>query len=198
MGIPTPSPTPSAILSLLLRPGLSTTLTSCGFEGVEDAAAVEAGSFIIEVENLVRLDVDLEGGVEVEVGLGIVVEGSVAVVLITGVVLMIILVTEGMLEDAGVPVIVLVTGGMFEDVIGAVKAINSGLKTPIRDPVLRQFVSVRSQTVPDKPAPQRVLVHIATAFKKAMLEHIQSFDTFGVVMVLSGQPDAMASCNKHC
>lgn len=89
MGIPTPSPTPSAIFSLLLRCGLSTTLTSCGFEGVDDGAAVEADSLIIEVENP-----------EVEVGLGIVVEGSIAVVLVTGQVLVTIFVTGGMLDDA--------------------------------------------------------------------------------------------------
>lgn len=91
MGIPTPSPTPRAIFSLLLSCGLSTTLTSCGFEGVDDGAAVEGKSFVIEVENPVSLDV--EEGVEVEVGLGIVVEGSIAVVLVTGLVLVIIIVT---------------------------------------------------------------------------------------------------------
>lgn len=197
VGIPTPSPTPSAIFSLLLRLGLSTTLTSCGFEDVEDGAAVEAESFIIEVKNFVRLDVDVEEGVEDEVGLGIVVEGSTAVVLVTGLVLVIILVTGGILEAAGVLVIILVEEGTFESVVGAVKAINSGLRIPIPDPVLRQFASTMSQTGPEKPDPQRVLVHIATAFKKVMLEHKQAFDTAGVVVVVSGQPDAMASANKH-
>lgn len=176
-----PSPIPIAILSLLLRPGPSTTLTSSGFEGVEDGAAAEAESFIIEVENVVGRGVDVEEGVEVEVGLGIVVEGSIAVVIVTGLVL----------------VIILVTGGMLEVVIGAVKAINSGLKIPIPDPVLRQFASRVSQTGPGKVDPQRVLVHIATAFKKVTLEHKQAFDITGVVMVVSGQPDAMASANKH-
>lgn len=188
MGIPTPSPTPIAILSLLLRPGPSTTLTSSGFEGVEDGPAAEAESFIIEVENFVGLGVDVEEGVEVEVGLGIVVEGSIAVVPVTGLVLVIILVTL---------VIIFVERGMLEGVIGAVKAINSGLKIPIPDPVLRQFASRVSQTGPEKADPQRVLVHIATAFKKVTLEHKQAFDTTGVVMVVSGQPDALASANKH-
>lgn len=77
-------------------------LTSSGFEGVEDGAAVESESFGVEVKNFVRLDldVDAEEGVEAEVRLGIVVEGSIAVVLVTGLVLVIILVTGGMLEDA--------------------------------------------------------------------------------------------------
>lgn len=181
MGIPTPSPIPIAILSLLLRPGPSTTLTSSGFEGMEDVAAAEADSFIIEVEDFVGLSVDVEGGVEVEVDLGIVVLGSITVVLVTGLVL----------------VVVLVTGGMLEVVIGTVKAINSGLKIPIPDPVLRQFASRVSQTGPRKAEPQRVLVHIATAFKKVTLEHKQAFDITGVVVVASGQPDVMASANKH-
>lgn len=176
-----PSPIPIAILSLLLRPGPSTTLTSSGFEGVEDGAAAEAEAFIIEVENVVGLGVDVEEGVEVEVGLGIVVEGCIAVFIVTGLVLVIILVTEGMLEV----------------VIGAVKATNSGLKIPIPESVLRQFASRVSQTGPGKADPQRVLVHIATAFKKVTLEHKQAFDITGVVMVVSGQRDAMASANKH-
>lgn len=86
---------------------------------------------------------------------------------------------------------------MFEVVIGAVKAMNSGLKTTIEDPVLRQFTSATSQTIPEKPEPQRVLVHIATALKKAMLEHRQAFDAAGVAKVVSGQLDATASANKH-
>lgn len=176
-----PSPIPIAILSLLLRPWPSTTLTSSGFEGVEDGAAAEAEAFIIEVENVVGLSVDVEEGVEVEVGLGIVVEGFIAVVIVTGLVLVFILVTEGMLEV----------------VIGAVKATNSGLEIPIPESVLRQFASRVSQTGPGKAEPQRVLVHIATAFKKVPLEHKQAFDITGVVMVVSGQPDAMASANKH-
>lgn len=94
-------------------------------------------------------------------------------------------------------VIILVEGEMVESVVCAVKAINSGLEIPIPDPVLRQFTSPVSQTNPVKPDPQRVLVHIATALKKVMLEHKQAFDTAAVVMVVSGQPDAMASANKH-
>lgn len=113
---------------------------------MDDGAAVEVKSFIIEVENPVSLDV--EEGVEVEVGLGIVVEGSIAVVLVTGLVLVIILVTGGMLEEARELVIILVEGGMFEVVIGAVKAINSGLETTILDPVSRQFALAVSQTSP--------------------------------------------------
>lgn len=136
-----PSPIPIAILSLLLRPGPSTTLTSSGFEGVEDGAAAEAEAFIIEIENVVGL--------------------------------------------------------MLEVVIGAVKATKSGLKIPIPESVLRQFASRVSQTGPRKADPQRVLVHIATAFKKVTLEHKQAFDITRVVMVMSGQPDAMASANKH-
>lgn len=58
-------------------------LTSSGFEGVDDGAAVGGKSFIVEVENPVSLDV--EERVEVEVGLGIV--------------LVVILVTGGMLEE---------------------------------------------------------------------------------------------------
>lgn len=191
-GIPTPSPTPRAILSLLLRCGLSTTLTSCGFEGVDDGAAVEAKSFFVEAENPVSLDV--EEGVDVEVDLGIVVEGSIAVVLVTGLVLVIILVTGVMLEEARVLVIILVEGEMFE---GAVKAIKSGLETTILDPVSRQFALAVSQTSPGKAEPQLVSVHIATAFKKVTLEHRQAFDAARVVIVGSGQPDAAASANKQ-
>lgn len=194
-GIPTPSPTPRAIFSLLLRRGLSTTLTSCGFEGVDDGAAVEAKSFFVEVENPVSLDV--EEGVDVEVDLGIVVEGSIAVVLVTGLVLVIILVTGVMLEEARVLVLILVEGEMFEGVIGAVKAIKSGLETTILDPVSRQFALAVSQTSPGKAEPQLVSVHIATAFKKVTLEHRQAFDAARVVIVGSGQPDAAASANKH-
>lgn len=182
-GIPTPSPTPRAIFSLLLRCGLSTTLTSCGFEGVDDGAAVEAKSFFVEVENPVSLDV--EEGVDI------------AVVLVTGLVLVIILVTGVMLEETRVLVIILVEGEMFEGVIGAVKAIKSGLETTILDPVSRQFALAVSQTSPGKAEPQLVLVHIATAFKKVTLEHRQAFDAARVVIVGSGQPDAAASSNKH-
>lgn len=82
-------------------------MTSSGFEGVDDdGAADEAESFIIEVENPVRLDVNVEEGVEVEIGLGIVVEGAIAVVVVTGLVLVIIRVTGGMLEEARVLVII--------------------------------------------------------------------------------------------
>lgn len=167
-GIPTPSPTPRAIFSLLLRCGLSTTLTSCGFEGVDDGAAVEAKSFFVEAD-----------------------------VLVTGLVLVIILVTGVMLEEARVLVIIFVEGEMFEGVIGAVKAIKSGLETTILDPVSRQFALAVSQTSPGKAEPQLVLVHIATAFKKVTLEHRQAFDAARVVIVGSGQPDAAASANKH-
>lgn len=153
---------------------------------MDDGAAVG-----IEVENPISLDVD--GGVEV----GIVVEGSIAVVLVTGLVLVIILVTIGVLEEARVLVIILVEGRVFEGVIGAVKAINSGLETTILDPVPRQFALAVSQTSPGKAEPQLVLVHIATPFKKVMLEHRQAFDTARVGIVGSGQPDAAASANKH-
>lgn len=162
---------------------------------MEDGVAVKAKSFIIEVENPVSLDV--EEGVEVEVGLGIVVEGSIAVVLVTGLVLVIILVTGGMLEEARVLVVILVERGLFEGVIGAVKAINSGLETTILDPVSRQFALAVSQTSPGKAEPHLVLVHIATAFKKVTLEHRQAFDAARVAIVWSGQPDAAASANKH-
>lgn len=178
---------------------------------MDDGAAAEAESFIIEIENPVRLDVDIEEGVKIEVGLGIVVEG--AVVPATGLVLVIILGTGGMLViswvlviilgtgemlvGAWVLVIILVEGEMFEGVTGAAKAINSGLKTTIQDPVLRQFESAVSQTSPGKAEPQRVLTHIATAFQKAMLEHRQAFDAARVVIVVSGQPDTVASANKH-
>lgn len=220
MGIPTPSPTPRAIFSLLLSCGLSTMLTSCGFEGVGDGAAVESKSFVIEVENPVSLDV--EEGVEVEVGLGLVVEGSIAVVLVTGLVLVNITVTleviEGsciavvlvsglvlvvmviageVLEEARVLVDILVEGEGFEYVIGVAKAIKSGLETTILNPVSRQLALAVSQTRPIKAEPQSVLVHIATAFKKVTLEHRQAFDTARVVIVGSGQPDAAASASKH-
>ena len=102
-----------------------------------------------------------------------------------------------MLEEARVLVIIWIEGEMFEVVIGAVKAMNSGLKTTIEDPVRRQFTSATSQTIPEKPEPQRLLVHIATALKKAMLEHRQAFDVAGVAKVVSGQLDATASANKH-
>lgn len=162
---------------------------------MEDGAAVEAKSFIIEVENPVNLDV--EEGVEIEVGLGIVVEGSIAVVLVTGLVLVIILVTRGMLEEARVIVIMLVEGEVFEGAIGAAKAMNSDLETTILDPVSRQFALAVSQTSPGKVEPQLVLVHIATALKKVSLEQRQALDTARVVIVGSGQPDAAASANRH-
>lgn len=90
--------------------------------------------------------------------------------------------------------IIFVTEGV---VTGAVKAIKSGLKTAILDPVLRQFASAVSQTSPGKAEPQRVFVHMATALKKVMLEHRQALDAAGVAIVESGQPDAAASANKH-
>lgn len=64
---------------------------------MDDRAAVGGKSFIIEVENPVSLDV--EERVEVEVSLRIVVEGFVAVILVTRAVLVVILVAGGMLEE---------------------------------------------------------------------------------------------------
>lgn len=117
--------------------------------------------------------------------------------LVTGIVLVVIVGTGGMLEESRVLVIILVEEEIFEGIIGEAKAIVSRLERTILDPVSRQFALAVSHPSSGKSEPQLVLVHIATAVKKLTLEHRQAFDAARVVMVESGQPDAAASSNKH-